>query len=190
MCGLLALFLIASGSALIYANRDSQLINGPITLYNEILNIKRQLCPPTTLVQTLKLHAQTTLTTLSTLSSLASRTALEQFFGPSHKVGNTLVISYYHSGAWRYALTKSPTSPSPIVSIKAKFASSLFDVTPLVSPMLGPSGDCYGLKITPFDLDYDSLTVNLLANDQRESTVLQIGAYEDIGAKVKQALGQ
>jgi hypothetical protein len=190
MCGLLSLFLIASGSALIYGNRDSQLIQGPITLYNEILNIKRQLCPPTTLVQTLKLHAQTTFATLSTLTSLASRTVLEQLFGPAHKVGNTLVISYYHSGAWRYAVTKSLTSPSSIVSIKAKFADSLYDVTPLVAPMLGPSGDCSGLKITPLDLGYDSLTVNLLVNDQRESTVLQIGSHEDIGAKVKQVLGE
>lgn len=186
----LAFALITSTSALIYAYRDSHFIKGPVTVYQEIFNFKRQQCPPNTHIDLLKLHAKTTGTILSTACSLGSKVVLEKLFGPARKANGTLLISYYHAGTWKYALTKSSVHPSPIVEVlgetKPNPPIKSDTITHLVSILA--SEDYATFRIRPVDLGYDAVIITLSKNQCCQSSTLRVESYDDIGAAVRKEL--
>ena len=186
----LAFALITSTSALIYAYRNSQFIKGPVTVYQEIFNFKRQQCPPNTHIDLLKLHAKTTETILSTAYSLGSKVVLEKLFGPAHKANGTLFISYYHAGTWKYALAKSSTHPSPIVEvlteIKPNQPIKSDTITHLVSILASKDYDTF--RIRPIDLGYDAVIITFSKNQCCQSSTLRVESYDDIGAAIRKEL--
>jgi hypothetical protein len=193
MCILLALAAVGAVSALIYNFKDSLSIKGTVSLYREVLGINRRISPDVTMADTLKLHAKAATTTASTVASWTSKAVFERVFGPKRKIGDLLVVSYYHSGAWREALVKSTSSATSVVRIDAEckpgaeckdpntcgFIAGTLNVTDEVKQLLGPSEDCFGYTLCPNDLGYNSLVINFL-KDGRASSI-KIERTEDIG---------
>lgn len=187
MCILLALAIAGATSALIYNYKNSQIIKAVSTLYNQTLNNYRYSTPDTTKVDTLKLHMRAVTTTVSAIASMVSKACLEKAFGPKRRIGSLIVISYYYSGEWHQALIKSPLfSVTSIVKITAEqnndLSVTLTDVTNEILPLLGPSEDCFGYKLTPASFGYDALLVELL-NENRLSEI-RIEKTQDIGESI------
>ena len=175
----------------IYAYRNPQFIKGPATVYQEIFNFKRQQCPPNTHIDLLKLHAKTTGTILSTACSLGSKVVLEKLFGPARKANGTLLISYYHAGTWKYALTKSSVHPSPIIEVLVELKPNppikSDTITHLVS-VLASSEDYATFRIRPIDLGYDAVIITFSKNQCCQSSTLRVESYDDIGATIRKEL--
>ena len=139
-------------------------------LYSKIKTIKKSQVPsggsaPSTW-DVIKLHVQTGVETGKTLAKYKYQRFMNQYYTPKKIGEHLIVLPYYFGGTWWNALVQHSSKTSNVIKITCTYpdSSDPKDVTNEIKPVMGPSEDFYGQRITPEQLGYPRLTFTRLVD--------------------------